>query len=365
MRLNIINRLSWLKCAAAHLINGSYVHGFVVARFYFLFCSSTLIYALIGYYVVYLIRGEIFFILPNPVENPRLLFINIMIILALLSCYYLVMSVRKTYSMLSIFYLKVIAAGCFILIWPSFSNIKILMSLVSDFSFDPLLAWVDAFIHGGADPWHIYSPVLFIFDFAMIDYLYLQTWFYTAFLLPLYVLLFETNLRLRVQFFIVYMLVWIGIGNVLAFAFLSAGPVYYEKVTGDMLRFAEWRSTLHSLGFNDSIAPRIQEGLWNIYSQSGYQLGGGISAFPSVHVGVAMLAALYVWHKLGRLGFVALLYPLLIQIFSVLLGWHYALDGYASILIVALAWRFVGRRIDVARNAIKTQRAHSSASPLP
>ena len=63
---------------------------------------------------------------------------------------------------------------------------------------------------------------------------------------------------------------------------------------------------------------------------------------------MAMLIGLYLWRKLGRFGAVALLFPLAIQIYSVLLGWHYAVDGYFSIIVVVAAWyayaRFQRRR---------------------
>ena len=61
-----------------------------------------------------------------------------------------------------------------------------------------------------------------------------------------------------------------------------------------------------------------------------------------------MLIGLYLWRKLARFAVVALLFPVAIQIFSVLLGWHYAGDGYFSIVVVVAAWyafaRFQRRR---------------------
>ena len=138
--------------------------------------------------------------------------------------------------------------------------------------------------------------------------------------------------------------VWIGLGNFVAGIFLSAGPVYYGYMTGDADRFSEFFTAINAYGFQNTGTPRVQEMLWNYHVEGHASLGSGISAFPSVHVGMATLIGLYLWRKLGRFGAVALLFPLAIQIFSVLLGWHYAVDGYFSIAVVLVAWYFCAYR---------------------
>ena len=74
----------------------------------------------------------------------------------------------------------------------------------------------------------------------------------------------------------------------------------------------------------------------------------GISAFPSVHVGLIAMNALFVAERSRMLGRVAWLYVVLIVASSVYLGWHYAIDGYVSILVVVLAHK-AGRRLSVFR----------------
>jgi len=64
----------------------------------------------------------------------------------------------------------------------------------------------------------------------------------------------------------------------------------------------------------------------------------GISAFPSLHVGHCMMLSLFAWHyhrKLLRL-YIPIL--LLTWLATLVLGWHYLIDGVAVIPMVFAAW---------------------------
>ncbi|MCP4182981.1 MAG: hypothetical protein GY761_06650, partial [Hyphomicrobiales bacterium] len=67
--------------------------------------------------------------------------------------------------------------------------------------------------------------------------------------------------------------------------------------------------------------------------------GVGISAFPSVHVGLITLNALFAREIFPRLAGLAFAYVGIILVSSVYLGWHYAIDGYVAIFVVyAIYW---------------------------
>jgi hypothetical protein len=52
-----------------------------------------------------------------------------------------------------------------------------------------------------------------------------------------------------------------------------------------------------------------------------------------------VLFALIGW-QLGKVpGIILACYALIVQVGSVLMGWHYAIDGYAGALGAVLAWR--------------------------
>jgi len=88
----------------------------------------------------------------------------------------------------------------------------------------------------------------------------------------------------------------------------------------------------------DHAVRQLQDALWTNVDQRQGRLGLGISAFPSVHVGIAALVMVY-FVSLSRVTAVfGIAYCALTQWSSVIYGWHYAIDGYASILMVIAVW---------------------------
>ena len=57
---------------------------------------------------------------------------------------------------------------------------------------------------------------------------------------------------------------------------------------------------------------------------------------------MATLFALAGWRLNRKLGVALFLYLVVVLIGSIHLGWHYGLDGYASILGAYAIWRLVG-----------------------
>jgi hypothetical protein len=135
-----------------------------------------------------------------------------------------------------------------------------------------------------------------------------------------------------------YMLTW-SIGMMLAYVFSSAGPIFTGR-------------------YDPSLAPHSVQlavkFLWANYKESGAALGGGISAFPSMHVAIAAWFALVLRER--GLGWVGAAYTLCIFAGSIILGWHYAVDGVAGIGVALVADRFAGlwvnRRSSYASRAV-------------
>jgi hypothetical protein len=86
----------------------------------------------------------------------------------------------------------------------------------------------------------------------------------------------------------------------------------------------------------------VQDMLWQGFETAVVERGHGISAMPSMHVSAAFLFVLIGRraNRVAALGFAA--FALLILVGSVHLGWHYAIDGYASIPATWAIWRAVG-----------------------
>ena len=98
--------------------------------------------------------------------------------------------------------------------------------------------------------------------------------------------------RLRHQFLMSFMLAWILGGFFLAMGLSSAGPCYYERLGFG----SDFHPLMQALAAADRVYPiwalRTQNLLWSGYI--GETSGSiGISAFPSLHVAMAVLFALY------------------------------------------------------------------------
>lgn len=203
------------------------------------------------------------------------------------------------------------------------------------------IANLDVLLHGQA-VWRYFQPPLDYLGLRrFIEFVYGPLWFLLVVGLPFVVVVFERLRRVRQPFLLTWLLCWILLGNLAASYFMSAGPVFYGKVTGDYDRFNELINSVvatKGLGFS---AYDIQTGLWSAYEAKFSHLGTGISAFPSVHVSMATLIYLLSRQGSAALRASAAVFLLLIFIGSVYLGWHYAVDGYFSIAATVIIWNAV------------------------
>ncbi len=73
-----------------------------------------------------------------------------------------------------------------------------------------------------------------------------------------------------------------------------------------------------------------------------------------MHVGFAVLLALVAWSAHRGAGVAFWIFAGLTQVASVVLAWHYAIDGYVSIIVVAVLYAVLIRlfRPSAAREAL-------------
>lgn len=220
---------------------------------------------------------------------------------------------------------------------------KIMLPIASSFWADPLLANIDHALFG-ADPWTltnaVFGPVA-----PLIDRLYI-TWAPFKFATTIILLLCpegRTKSRAIVAYFLMMSITAIG-----QYALASAGPIFYANLgfgpRFEHLPIQPWVETTRMY-------------LWHDYLHAGGDIGGGISAMPSLHVAAACWIAL-VWNAFDRrLGVLGLAYALVILIGSVMLGWHYVVDGLAGIGITGLAWVVAPRIVRVFGSSFHRLRA--------
>lgn len=207
------------------------------------------------------------------------------------------------------------------------------------FPHDLSQAEVDRWLHFGSDPWHL----LYAFGQndllrALVEWNYNQGWFAVCYGTIFWIAVAPEAREVRTRYFVCYVVTWIVVGNVLAGLFLSAGPAFYHHVTGDTARFADQLAFLAAAAPQQHSAAMLQNYLWSLHSTGQTGIGSGISAFPSMHVGLVMLNALFVAEYSRRWGLVAFAYVGIVLASSVYLAWHYAIDGYASILVTLVIY---------------------------
>ncbi len=230
-----------------------------------------------------------------------------------------------------------------VFIHAGFTVLKNVMSFITPYFADPLMASVDKALHFGVDPWVIAHWMGDYLPTNLMIYSYLTVWALPAFALPVIIALTDEDRARMMRTLILYAVAWIFVGNVLAFSGLSVGPVFYDRLLGGE-RFAGLTVALVDSGVAASGIGVTQKALWEIYAGHSVLIGSGISAFPSVHVAIATVAAIYMCERskwLAPLAVTFLFFTLYLSIFT---GYHYAVDGYVSIIVIFCVWWVLRRR---------------------
>jgi hypothetical protein len=214
-----------------------------------------------------------------------------------------------------------------------FASIKSAFS-EGNFGYDKPIADLDKLIHFG------HAPVRYMLSVAQnewvlraIEFNYDVLWFVLCFGILYWVAISPRADAFRLRYCGTFFAVWVIVGNVIAGLFPTAGPAFYSLVTGDAARFAKLRAFLENTTGSFSSAADTQHYLWSLHQAGLSGFGSGISAFPSMHVALVTMNALFIAEHSRRLGLAAAAYVCLIIVSSVFLGWHYALDGYVAVIL--------------------------------
>lgn len=216
----------------------------------------------------------------------------------------------------------------------AFTTLKHEYAKLVPFFADPLLASLDARLHGG-DPWRVLRGLLPPSLESALFLLYSVLWFGEV-IAGVVTAAFLSDRGLRERYLAAFTLTVMTLSTAVRLLLSSAGPVFYDRVHGGA-RFADLIASLEASGAGRSVL-RITGYLYTSYATDTTVLGTGIAAMPSLHVALAFLNALF-FARFGRAGavlgwsyFAAILFG------SVYFGWHYALDGYVSMAVVLTLW---------------------------
>ena len=211
-----------------------------------------------------------------------------------------------------------------------YCNIKQAIPRINPSITDQILLELDILLHFGINPMKAFVNLFSNPTMSMlIDRLYVVWYGVKAPVLVLFIVL--PNRKLFEKFFGAYFLLWI-IGGLTAVVLPSLGPIYLYR---------EWFD-----GVIKPIATHLQHNLISHYLQAIHNpenyrafIYEGVAAFPSLHVGVVVLFALFLSQVHRVLGILMGIYAFIVQIGSVFLGWHYAIDGYFAALLAFVLYR--------------------------
>lgn len=223
-----------------------------------------------------------------------------------------------------------------------FISVKLGIPQVVPFYLDPWLVRADEALHGGP-AWRVVEPIFQApYLGALMDRIY-GAWFLVFSVSVAAVAVWLERPKLRAQFLLAFFLTWVLLGTVLALGLSSVGPCFYGQFYPGADPFADKMALLRATDAAAGIpALELQANLYRTVSTGDRSFPFGISAMPSVHVAVAALLAIMACKVNRWLGVAGVLFLLTILVGSVYLAWHYALDGYVSIVGVALTWKLSG-----------------------
>jgi hypothetical protein len=202
------------------------------------------------------------------------------------------------------------------------------------FVWDPVFARADKFLHLGRFPHEWLQPITSASVVLQVfDWVYLL-WGAVIVSALSGVLWLAPPDRCR-QYAISFLATWIVIGSLLAPLFGSVGPIYYSRVVAGANPYGSVARQVQGLH-----AHVIQEWLWVATNTATFIPVTGISAMPSLHIGQATLVALLAWtSRWWVFRALGLVFLLLLQLATVALGWHYAIDGYVAAVLTYAFWR--------------------------
>lgn len=237
-----------------------------------------------------------------------------------------------------------------------FAYVKEAIPRMNPFTWDETFARWDQNLHGGVDPYTWLAPVYANGLMIRIADTAYSAWFLFIYFFAFIACMDRENPVRRNGYLIAFILCWIIGGSVLATVFASVGPIYFDD-----------------FGFGDQFLP-LRDTLWGIHDHKpllavemqtkllqNHQISSGvsgISAMPSMHLATSWLMAFQAFRYSTKLGWIMVGFAGLIQLGSVILGWHYAVDGYAGFLVALICWCIgvrlaqVQKRLDGAKRSV-------------
>ena len=218
----------------------------------------------------------------------------------------------------------------------SYTTTKTAIPVLVGYTWDGFWANADRLIFGN-DVWRICRAILGSAHTQFWEWWYSVVWGC--------VFVFGTNFvtllggrRLIGNYFTTMFATWLIGGCFMAYAFSAAGPVFAPIFDASLAdRFLPLQEVLRQTLGHRSIATAQQYLLTAATKTHQIVKGGGISAFPSMHIATV---SVYVLAARGtRWLLPAITFWILIFIGSGYFGFHYWIDGIVSAILAVLCWK--------------------------
>jgi hypothetical protein len=163
-------------------------------------------------------------------------------------------------------------------------------------------------------------------------------WFFLIYSGSIYFCFLSRDAERRARYFISYFATWTVCGVCLAIAFASVGPCFVGPLMGIHTFDAQMAYLNAANEHYPVLILKAESFILNAQIHADHGLGAGISAMPSMHVAMALLFALAIApvSKLARIGGFAFFAT--IQVATVHLAAHYAVDGYMAAIATLSLW---------------------------
>ncbi|TPN84347.1 hypothetical protein FJ987_27815 [Mesorhizobium sp. CU2] len=228
-----------------------------------------------------------------------------------------------------------VIVAIFVLLLAAFTTYKVNIPKIVPFYCDNALADLGELLHGQA-PWKIAHA----FDSDglawLVDVAYSRIWFLEWFGMAMYAALYA-NRAPHLRYLAALVLTTVVVGTMLATLLSSAGPLFYDQLYSGT-RYEGLLRALRQFPSNEQVL-HYSDYLMRNYRTGTAAFGTGISAMPSMHVAIATLNALYLARLNRWFGVAGWVFAMFILFGSVYTGWHYSVDGYVAILVVAVIWQ--------------------------